>query len=187
MNEKKKAPPWRRWNRVLHRDLGYLCVGLTLIYAISGIAVNHVDSWNPSYRKVVEERAFTPFAADTRAAMIDGLSEALALPGPPNESFRPKTDVLELYYDDVTIRADLGAGTARFERTEERFLLTALNKLHLNTLKGSWTYVADVYAALLAALAITGIFVLKGRKGFSGRGKWFVAAGFAVPLIYLLW
>jgi hypothetical protein len=40
---------WRWWFRVLHRDVGYLCVGLTLIYAVSGIAVNHVADWNPNY------------------------------------------------------------------------------------------------------------------------------------------
>ena len=28
---------------MIHRDVGYLVVGLTLIYAISGIAVNHID------------------------------------------------------------------------------------------------------------------------------------------------
>jgi hypothetical protein len=40
---------WRKWNFALHRDIGYLCVGLTILYAISGVAVNHVDDWNPSY------------------------------------------------------------------------------------------------------------------------------------------
>ncbi|MCK5032361.1 MAG: hypothetical protein KAS18_01980, partial [Calditrichia bacterium] len=39
----------RKWNRVIHRDLGYLAVGLTLIYAISGFVVNHVQDWNPNY------------------------------------------------------------------------------------------------------------------------------------------
>jgi signal transduction histidine kinase len=34
--------PWRRWSIVLHRDVGYLAVAMTLAYAISGIAVNHV-------------------------------------------------------------------------------------------------------------------------------------------------
>ena len=41
---------WRRWNNVLHRDLGYFCVALTVIYAISGVAVNHIHHWNPNYR-----------------------------------------------------------------------------------------------------------------------------------------
>ena len=41
--------PWRRWSIVLHRDVGYLAVAMTLAYAISGIAVNHVADWNPRY------------------------------------------------------------------------------------------------------------------------------------------
>ncbi len=32
-----------------HRDVGYFLAGLTVIYAISGVAVNHVDDWNPNY------------------------------------------------------------------------------------------------------------------------------------------
>ena len=40
---------WRKWIRILHRDIGYLATGLTVIYAISGVAVNHVDEWNPNY------------------------------------------------------------------------------------------------------------------------------------------
>ena len=41
---------WRQWNNALHRDIGFLCIGLTLVYAISGVAVNHISQWNPSYR-----------------------------------------------------------------------------------------------------------------------------------------
>ena len=38
-----------RWNRSLHRDLGYALAVLTVLYAVSGLAVNHIDDWNPSY------------------------------------------------------------------------------------------------------------------------------------------
>ena len=41
---------WRKWNNVIHRDLGYLCFGLTILYVISGVAVNHIQDWNPTYR-----------------------------------------------------------------------------------------------------------------------------------------
>ena len=33
---------WRGWLRAVHRDFGYLAVGFTLIYAVSGIAINHI-------------------------------------------------------------------------------------------------------------------------------------------------
>ena len=41
---------WRRWNNIIHRDLGYLCFGLTIIYVISGVAVNHIHDWNHTYK-----------------------------------------------------------------------------------------------------------------------------------------
>jgi uncharacterized protein len=41
---------WRKWFRAVHRDLGYIAVALTLSYAVSGFAVNHLDDWNPNYK-----------------------------------------------------------------------------------------------------------------------------------------
>jgi hypothetical protein len=41
---------WRKWNIIIHRDLGYLCFGLTILYVISGVAVNHIHEWNPTYK-----------------------------------------------------------------------------------------------------------------------------------------
>ena len=35
---------WRPWLRAIHRDVGYFSVGLTFIYALSGLAVNHIAS-----------------------------------------------------------------------------------------------------------------------------------------------
>ena len=34
---------WRKWFRILHRDIGYVAVALTLAYGLSGIAVNHIQ------------------------------------------------------------------------------------------------------------------------------------------------
>ena len=40
---------WRPWLRALHRDIGYLAVGLTVVYALSGLAVNHIGDWDPNF------------------------------------------------------------------------------------------------------------------------------------------
>ena len=61
-----------------------------------------------------------------------------------------------------------------------------LNQLHLNAPKGVWTIVADVYAIGLILMALTGMFVLKGRTGITGRGRWLVAAGIILPLAFWL-
>src|SRR3954468_16598061 len=38
------------WVRALHRDFGFLVIGLTVIYAFSGLAVNHVADWDPNFQ-----------------------------------------------------------------------------------------------------------------------------------------
>ena len=59
-----------------------------------------------------------------------------------------------------------------------------MNQMHLNTPKRIWTVVADVYAVALIVLAVTGMFVLKGRTGIKGRGAWLTSAGVLLPVAY---
>jgi len=40
---------WRKLIIATHRDVGYFFAGLTVLYAVSGVAVNHIDDWNPSH------------------------------------------------------------------------------------------------------------------------------------------
>ena len=177
---------WRRWNAAIHRDVGYACVALTIVYAVSGIAVNHINDWNPNYRITREQRRFEPVPIGEREAMVAALVERLGLPEPPKESFRPRPEVVELFYDGWSVRADAVAGTALIERTAKRPGLYEANFLHLNRPRGWWTWIADLYAALLATLALTGIFILRGRDGIVGRGKWIALAGLLVPILFLV-
>ena len=39
----------RKWSRILHRDIGFFFIGASLIYGLSGIALNHLRDWNPNY------------------------------------------------------------------------------------------------------------------------------------------
>ena len=59
--------------------------------------------------------------------------------------------------------------------------------VHLNRMKGVWTWVADAFAVLLAFLAVSGALLLKGPKGLAGRGKWFVLAGLIVPVGFVVY
>ena len=45
---------------------------------------------------------------------------------------------------------------------------------------------ADVFAVMLILISITGLFILKGKKGIAGRGKWFIAAGALPPIIAIV-
>ena len=68
---------WRRWFRAFHRDIGYVAVALVLAYSLSGIAVNHIEDWNPNY--TFDERAvaigpLTGTLAEMEAQVIERLA-----------------------------------------------------------------------------------------------------------------
>ena len=43
----------RKLLRILHRDFGYFIVGMTIVYALSGIYLNHRHDFNPDYKIMV--------------------------------------------------------------------------------------------------------------------------------------
>jgi uncharacterized protein len=179
---------WRRWNNILHRDIGYLCAGLTIVYVISGVAVNHVHQWNPTYQV---ERRTAPLAPLTSADLaapggVARLLTGLGLTADYRTTFRPDSTSLRIFVEDGTVDVDFARGEATVELVRERPVLGAFNFLHLNHPKRLWTWVADIYAVALGLLAVTGLFVLKGKKGITGRGAWLTAAGVAIPFVFLL-
>lgn len=178
---------WRKWNNIIHRDVGYVCAGLTVIYVISGVAVNHIADWNPNFavdRRVVAVAGVTP----AELATPDGVRAVLARTGLGPDfrtTFRTDSATLRVFVEDGVVDVDFEAGTATVEVVRPRPILRQANFLHLNHAKRLWTWMADLYAAALGLLAITGLFVLKGKTGITGRGAWLTGAGVVIPLVFL--
>jgi hypothetical protein len=178
---------WRKWNIIIHRDLGYLCFGLTILYVISGIAVNHIHDWNPTYKiekSRVEVDLSTVDRTDDRA-LTSAVLERLGETGDLKNIYRQDGRTLKIFVVNNNITVDLADGTVFQEKSNKRPLLYQANFLHLNHAKKLWTWFADLYAVCLGILAISGILILKGRKGLSGRGKWLVGIGFFIPVLFL--
>ena len=170
----------------VHRDLGYFFAALTVIYAVSGVAVNHVEDWNPSYRMETLRHDVGVLPAGDATEVGTEVLRRLAIGEPATSAVRVGDRLIKVFLPDRSLTVALPEGTVVEERRRRRPLLFEANFLHLNRGKGWWTWFADAYAAGLAALALTGIFILKGRKGLPGRGKWLLLAGLAVPLLFLL-
>ncbi|MBI3189686.1 MAG: PepSY-associated TM helix domain-containing protein [Ignavibacteriales bacterium] len=175
---------WRKWNTILHRDVGYIIVGLTIIYGISGIAVNHVQDWNPNYKIDKEFVTIEPIAAMERQQMVEEALKKLNIAEQPKDSFRPDEETLQLFYENKTYSVDVPSGNVMIETTQQRRVLFEMNQLHLNSPKEAWTYIADAYAFSLVFVAITGLFVLKGKNGITGRGAWLTSIGVLFPVVY---
>lgn len=176
---------WRAWLRKLHRDAGYLAVGLTVVYAVSGIAINHIDDWNPNFKTVsLTHQVSGPIPADEQAAARYVLDE-LGVSDEPRDAYLAAEDQLEIYLDNRSFVVETATGTVFEESEEPRFFLRVANWLHYNRGKAAWTYIADFYAIFLLFLAFSGMFMLKGKNGFIGRGAILVTLGAGVPILYV--
>jgi len=180
----RRRLPLRAWLRAFHRDVGYAAAGLTIVYAVSGLAVNHISQWDPNFVRTTEARELgAPLPDDDDAARALVLSR-LGISEAPREVYR-EGDQLELLFEHRTLHVTAATGHVVDEQQEPRFFVRAANWLHLNRGKKAWTYFADAYAVGLLFLATSGLFMLPGKKGLVGRGAFFVAAGVAIPLVYL--
>ncbi len=172
---------------MIHRDLGYVCVGLTLVYAVSGVAVNHVRDWNPNYQ-ITRDTIPVPDVSRASAASPDFAERIVARLGLGTEvrgTFRVDSATLDVFLEDATVRVALDQSMATIERVRERRFLRAVNLLHLNEPRGLWTLTADLFAVALILLAATGLFMMKGKYGITGRGAWLTGAGVLIPLLFL--
>jgi len=175
---------FRRVCRFLHRELGFLTVGLTLVYAVSGIAVNHAHHWDANYRRTREESSIGPVGAGPTEEITPRVLELLAPAEPVKSTWRAAPDKLQVFAEGARYDVDLATGSVVRDGFAKRSLLWDVNFMHLNSGKGPWTGIADAYAGILIILAISGIFLVKGRKGLAGRGGFLMGLGFVLPLIY---
>ncbi len=178
---------WRRLTIATHRDLGYALVALVIVYGVSGVAVNHIEDWNPNYRRTSERRTIEPLAELAREEQVARAAALLGIDSAEVKgSFRPEPETLWLFAGTTTYHVDLPTGKVLVEAAIPRPVLYEFNQLHLNSIKGVWTYIADVFAVAMMLLAVTGLFIVKGERGPLGRGKWFILGGIVVPLFFWL-
>ncbi len=175
----------RKLNVAWHRDLGYMLSSLIIVYCISGLALNHVDDWNPDF--IIHKKTITLSKSYSRNTINDRhIAELGVLVGESDYKIYdfPTKDQLKIYYEDATFHVNFSKGKGAYEKVSKRPLFYQTNVIHRNSLKG-WRWASDIFAVLLITITISGLFIMKGKKGIGGRGKWFIAAGF-LPIVIAL-
>lgn len=179
----------RGWLRAFHRDIGYLAVGLTLVYAISGLAVNHIADWkdgDPSYARYSTTHDLGGPVRGTDDEVAKAVATKLGITEQPTDVFRRSENEVDVSYGGKRdLHVDTATGKVIDEGQKPRFFLRVANWLHLNRGKKAWTYFSDAYAVGLLFLACSGLFMIPGRKGLIGRGAVLVALGAAIPIAYV--
>ena len=189
MHKSERAPRprlrWRPWLRAIHRDVGYFSVGLTFVYALSGLAVNHIADWEPNFRQITRQhQLLTPLPSEDQK-IAETASVALGVSEPVREMYRVDERTLQVVFDRRTLRVDTRTGQVAEDAEEPRPFLRVANWLHLNRGKKAWTLIADAYATGLLLLSLTGLWMFPGRKGLWGRAGLIAVAGGLVPALYV--
>lgn len=179
----------RKWSRILHRDIGFFFVGASIIYGLSGIALNHLHDWNPNYSVELED--FTTEIDLSKNAteieqnvlqLLDEIDDADHY----KKHYYPDEDFIKIFLSggsSVYVDTETGEGTAEFLR--KRSVFYQVNYLHYNPHEW-WMWFSDIFAGALILLAITSLFMVRGKKGVVGRGGIYVALGIILPILFLI-
>lgn len=176
-----------RINRIAHRDFGYIIAGMTIIYALSGIALNHKNDWNPNY--IIENRPFITRAEISRETFNDKVAlEVLRETGLESEfkaTYFPSGNTATIFINGGLVRINSKTGEGIIERISRRPLFFQVNLLHYNP--GIWwKYFSDIFCICLILVTITGLFIVKGKNGITKRGGILTLTGIILPLLFLL-
>ena len=177
----------RRWSIILHRDIGYFFIGTSLIYGLSGIALNHLNDWNPSYS--VDLKRIETAINLAKGAPQENITKAVEEFGDGmsyKSHYYPEETVLKVFLKGGSnLMIDTESGIGRAEFLLKRPVFYEVNYLHYNP-NAWWMWFSDIFAAALIFLAITSFFMVKGKKGATGRGGIYIAIGFIIPIVFLI-
>ncbi len=179
----------RRLCVALHRDLGFFFAGIIVIYALSGIFMNHRRDINPSYSVEVTEMTlpatFPAHKADVSNEAVERLIEGIGEKEHLTKHYFVKDNLKILLKGGSSLTFDMNTRTGTYERVSQRFLIGDMVKLHYNPGRW-WTVFSDIFAVSLIIISVTGLFIIKGKKGITGRGAIELIAGLLIPILFLL-
>ena len=177
----------RKTLRSLHRDIGYFVVGITFVYTVSGIALNHRSDWNPHYTFISEE-VNIPSVIKTEFAKneIVELLENFDYQANYRKHFVTKSGEVKIFVEEGTVMYRPEKGIASLEVLKRRPFFFQINKIHLAQTGRLWIWISDIMAFFLLFVAISGLFLLKGKYGIKGRGLWLTVLGVVIPLAVIL-
>lgn len=174
--------------RDIHRELSFFFAGVIFIYAISGICLNHKRDFNPDISihryDMVLEGTFPAEGESDKDMLHSYISQLSSKETYTRHARTGESGVKVFFKGGSSLDINLSDGTAVYEKVRKRAVLADFNKLHYNPSRW-WTWFSDIFAVCLVIITVTGLFMLKGKRGLWGRGGIEFIAGLLVPLIFL--
>jgi len=179
----------RKLNYILHRDLGYLFVGMCIIYAISGIALNHLRDLKPNYvitkydATLNEKLSSGEVTKDWVVSLLDDLDMNKEY----KKHYFPSDATLKVFLNHGNVEINLETGKGSMETIRKRPFLHQFNFLHYNP-GVLWKWFSDIFCVAFIIIAISGLFIIRsGKNSIKGwKGAGYTIIGLLIPLILFL-
>ena len=178
----------RKLIRVLHRDLGYFFFGLSIIYAVSGIALNHIRDFNPNYSiSHYNLQVTAPVNTDeVNEAWLKDLLIEYEIKREYKNFYYPSDNTLKVFLKNGNLTINTKDGKGLLETIDKRPILNQMNFLHYNP-GVWWKWFSDIFCTAWIIISITGLFIIKsGKHSIKRRGAIWTIAGIVVPILFLL-
>jgi len=175
-------------NKAFHRDIGYFFVGMIIIYGISGIALNHIKDWNPNW--IITTNEFQVSAPIEREEVNKEYINKMLTTVNENRNYKnhyfPNPTTLKIFLNDGSITVNMIDGNSVIETIKRRKVFYEMNFLHYNP-GAAWMWFSDIFCVALIFLGISGLFILKGKKGLKWRGTIIMTIGLLIPILFLIY
>ena len=106
--------------------------GLTVIYAISGIAVKHIEDWNPNYVIRTDTVQVGELPAGDNATLAAAVLERMGIGEEPESVVRMAPDQLKVFLDQRKLFLDFGAKEIRLHQLSHFFSFVLVQVVHDN-------------------------------------------------------
>ncbi|MBP2284466.1 hypothetical protein H4V97_002784 [Flavobacterium sp. CG_23.5] len=173
--------------RNLHRDLGYFYIGLIVSFALSGLMMNHRDSWHPekytTETKVIQVQL--PDVSKIDDKFVEDLGKKLDIEDKMRRQTVKKGN-LKISFENNDVEIDVKTGKGEIVSFLKTPIISQTMKLHKNE-SNFWIYYSDIFALSLITIALTGTIMIKGGKfSFKQRGWKLALAGVIFPILFLI-
>ena len=189
MKSNNQGANFRRWCRTLHREFSYLIAGILIVYAASGILMNHHDEINPHYTISKETVQISQDLSDHQQVSKEKVLEILKGLGAEQnytKHYFPGASEMKVFLrggSSLVVNTETGEGV--YEQIHNRPLLSQMVQLHYNPGRW-WTWISDIFAGILILVTLTGVLMIKGKKGLWGRGGIWLIVGILIPILFLI-
>lgn len=171
--------------RNTHRDIAYFYLGLIIAFSFSGIFLNHRQKWHP--RRYTYETKEITAAIVHKDSVNDAYITAFTAAQQIDDQFRRFSvadNTLRINYANHDAEIDLTSGIGKVVTYKTTPLLGQMTKLHVDTSQW-WIYYSDIFGAAMLVIAITGMFIERGKNSFQSRGWKLALLGIIFPLVFL--